>query len=89
MATLRARKGDSIVVEGHRVGGGGRRGTILEVHGPAEHPHYRVRWEDGRESIFYPGGDALIVHVEPAPRTRTEAAAETEDEPEPVLVHEP
>jgi len=76
---LRARKGDSIVVEGHRVGAGGRRGKILEVHGPAKHAHYRVRWEDGHESIFYPGGDALIVRVEQA----------RDPLDEPVLLHEP
>jgi Ala-tRNA(Pro) deacylase len=30
------------------------------VLGPAGHPHYLVRWEDGHESVLYPG-DATIV----------------------------
>ena len=83
---LRVRKGDSIVVEGHRVGDGGRRGTILEVHGTAPHAHYRVRWEAGHESIIYPGGDTLIVRIEPTPKKREPVREETD---EPVLVHEP
>jgi hypothetical protein len=24
--------------------------------------HYRVRWDDGHEAIFYPGSDAHTVH---------------------------
>ena len=25
--------------------------------------HYRVRWDDGHESTFFPGTDAYVVHV--------------------------
>ena len=32
-----------------------RRGEILETLGPRTSPHYRVRWDDGHESIFSPG----------------------------------
>jgi hypothetical protein len=59
---LSAEAGDLIVVEGHRVGAGGRRGEILDVLGAPDHPHYRVRWDDDRETIFYPSSDALVVH---------------------------
>jgi Ala-tRNA(Pro) deacylase len=52
---VRAVPGDVVEVTGRRVGQGGRRGEILEVLGPPEHPHYAVRWEDGHESLFYPG----------------------------------
>ena len=33
---------------------------ILEVLGTRGHRHYRVRWDDGHESIFFPGSDAII-----------------------------
>jgi len=36
---------------------------ILEVLGEPSHRHYRVRWDDGRESIFFPGSDATIRHA--------------------------
>ena len=26
----------------------------------ADHVHFRVRWDDDRESIFYPGSDATV-----------------------------
>ena len=39
-----------------------RSGRILEVmEGPAGE-HYRVRWDDGHESEFFPGLDARLVH---------------------------
>ena len=39
-------------------------GEILEVLGKAGHEHYRVRWDDDHESVFYPSNDATIQHVE-------------------------
>ena len=64
MATApHARIGDLIVIQGHRLGESRRICEILEVLGPAEHEHYRVRWDDGRKSIFTPGSDAVIQHA--------------------------
>lgn len=57
---FRAKVGDLIAIEGHTVGESRRRGEILEVLGEPGHEHYRVRWEDGHESVFYPGTDATI-----------------------------
>lgn len=54
------RKGDTVVVSGHRVGDHERLGEILEALGEADHVHYRVRWEDGSESVLHPGSDAAI-----------------------------
>ena len=51
---------DVIVIAGHRVGESQRIGEILEVLGEGSHEHYRVRWDDGRESVFYPSSDASI-----------------------------
>ena len=73
---LCAKAGDLIMVERHRVGEGGRTGEILEVFGTADHLHYRVRWEDGHETLFYPGSDALVVHAD-------------HELEEPALTHEP
>jgi hypothetical protein len=55
--------GDLIEIHGHKTGETPRTGEILEVLGTGEHEHYRVRWEDGHESIFTPGSDATIRHV--------------------------
>ena len=52
--------GDLVVVTGHHVGDPERIGEIREVGGDAGHVHYRVLWEDGRETLFYPSSDAII-----------------------------
>ena len=66
------RTGDVIVVSGHRVGDRERLGKILETLGEAAHVHYRVRWDDGSESILYPGNDATIRRAQTrAPRKAT------------------
>ena len=52
--------GDIVVVAGHRVGEAERSGEILEVLGEASHPHYRVRWDDGHESLYYPSSDSTV-----------------------------
>jgi Ala-tRNA(Pro) deacylase len=58
--------GDVIVVGGHYVGGDRSMGEILEVRGEHGHERFRVRWEDGHESIFAPAdGDATIHHYAP------------------------
>jgi hypothetical protein len=59
-ATLEGRKGDLVVVSGHHVGEAERFAEILEVLGEPGSRHYSVRWDDGHESIFYPGGDVTI-----------------------------
>ena len=61
--TPRAHVGDFVEIHGHRLGEHARFGEILEVLGTSEHEHYRVRWDDDRESIFVPGSDALIRHA--------------------------
>jgi rRNA processing protein Gar1 len=55
-----ARRGDVVAVTAHHVGESERIGEILEVLGDAEHPHFRVRWEDDRETIFYPSNDSVV-----------------------------
>ncbi|HXG76382.1 MAG TPA: DUF1918 domain-containing protein [Gaiellaceae bacterium] len=65
-----ARPGDEIVVTGHSVGDAPRTALILEVLGEPGHERFRVRWEDGHESIFFPGEDAIVRR----PRRRRAAA---------------
>ena len=49
-------------VDAHRISGGGRRrGEILQVLGREGHERYRVRWEDGHESICYPADGVTVV----------------------------
>jgi hypothetical protein len=54
------RVGDLIEVHGHAVGERARLGEILEVLGSSDHLHFRVRWDNDRESIFYPSNDAVV-----------------------------
>jgi Domain of unknown function (DUF1918) len=56
--------GDLVIVEGHRIGEARRIGEILERLGEAGHEHYRVRWDDGHESVFYPSSDSTIKKAE-------------------------
>ena len=58
--TFRARPGEVVEIHEHRLGEKGRTGEILEVLGEPGHEHYRVRWDDGHESIFYPSSDATV-----------------------------
>ena len=55
--------GDVIVIGGHFVGNEKLIGEILEVRGDPEHERYRVRWEDGHESVLYPGAGTTIRHA--------------------------
>jgi len=58
-----AKVGDLIVIVGHRVGESERIAEILEVLGELPNERYRVRWDDGHESVYYPGSDATIKHA--------------------------
>ena len=66
-----ARVGDEIVITGHTVGDAPRTAEILEVLGEPGRERFRVRWEDGHESIFFPADDAIIRR----PRRRKTATA--------------
>ena len=55
-----ARVGDVVEITGHRVEEARRSGVILEILGEPSHPHFRVRWAEGKESIFYPSSDATL-----------------------------
>ena len=70
-----AAPGDVIEVAGRRVGATARTGEILEVLGSVERPHYRVHWDDGHETVFFPGSDTVIRHERRPQRPEQEPAA--------------
>ena len=51
--------GDRVAVETKTTGRTPRRGVIEEVLRGEPHPRYRMRWDDGHESIYTPGAGAL------------------------------
>ena len=60
--SLHAQPGDEIVVDGTEVGQPRRHGTVLEVRGEPNREHFRLRWEDDHESVFFPSSTAHTVH---------------------------
>jgi len=59
---MHARIGDEIVVDGPHQGDLPKKGEVLEVRDVGGVEHYRVRWDDGHEGLFYPGSDAHSIH---------------------------
>jgi hypothetical protein len=59
---MKAQVGDEIVVDGPHLGDLPKKGEVLELLDTGGVVHYRVRWDDGQEAIFYPGSDAHSVH---------------------------
>jgi hypothetical protein len=55
-----AHVGDHIVVESRKVGGDRKSGEVIDVIGGSGGPHYRIRWDDGHESVVYPSTDAFV-----------------------------
>jgi hypothetical protein len=60
---MHANLGDEIVVDATRPGEPKREGEILEILGRGDVTHYRVRWDDGNETLFFPGSTAHIVNL--------------------------
>ena len=69
LAGMRGSVGDTIVVESERVDAPPRRGVIEEVVRD-EPPCYRVRWEDGHESVFTPSAGAARIVQEQRDKSR-------------------
>ncbi|QXJ20759.1 DUF1918 domain-containing protein [Actinomadura graeca] len=57
---MNANIGDRLHVHGNVVGQADRQGEIIEVRGPEGGPPYLVRFDDGHETLVYPGPDAVI-----------------------------
>ena len=57
---MEGKVGDAIVVESERAAQAARRGRIEEVL-QQDPPRFRVRWEDGHETIFAPAAGAARI----------------------------
>jgi hypothetical protein len=57
---MQASVGDRLHVHGRVVGAQDSVAEIVEVRGEGGRPPYLVRYADGRESLVYPGSDAVV-----------------------------
>jgi hypothetical protein len=57
---VEATVGDRLFVHGRTVGQQDHRAEIIEVRGANGEPPYVIRYPDGRESVVFPGPDAVI-----------------------------
>jgi hypothetical protein len=51
--------GERVVAESESTDRPARRGVVEEVMRESPHPRYRIRWDDGRETIYAPAAGAL------------------------------
>ena len=58
---MQASIGERIVIHGKQVGQADRHGEILEVRGADGAPPYFVRFDDGHETLVFPGPDLTVV----------------------------
>ncbi len=58
---MHVRPGDEIVVDSIHAGEPPRKGEILEIRSAGDVQHYVVRWDDGKETVFYPGSTTHTV----------------------------
>lgn len=54
--------GSRIVIHGARVGDAERHGEVRETRGDGGGPPYLVRFDDGHETLIFPGVDCEIEH---------------------------
>lgn len=57
---MKATQGDRIIIRGTTVESADRHGQILEVRGDDGAPPYLVKFDDGHETIIFPGGDFAV-----------------------------
>ncbi len=57
---MQAEVGNHIVIETAQLDAHRRHGEVLEVIGQDDRRHYRVRWQDGHESVYFPGPDCRV-----------------------------
>ncbi|WP_367040113.1 DUF1918 domain-containing protein [Streptomyces sp. Je 1-332] len=63
---MRATVGDELVLHGRTVGQHDRIAQVVEVLGANGGPPYRVRFDDGHETLLSPGPDTVVRHQDPA-----------------------
>ncbi len=57
---MHATVGERLVIHGKQVGQADRHGEILEVRGENGSPPFFVRFDDGHETLLYPGADCEL-----------------------------
>lgn len=57
---MKATVGERVVIHGRSVGVVDRHGEILEVRGDDGEPPWMVRFDDGHETLVFPGADYEI-----------------------------
>jgi hypothetical protein len=62
---MKATQGDRITIRGKTVESADRHGQIVEVRGADGAPPYQVRFDDGHETIVFPGGDFVVDRKQP------------------------
>ncbi|MBB5641404.1 DUF1918 domain-containing protein [Cryobacterium roopkundense] len=59
---MRASQGDRIIIRGKTVETPDRHGEVREIRGTDGGPPYLVRFDDGHETIVFPGPDFVVDH---------------------------
>lgn len=67
---MRAAAGSRIVIHGAHVDSAERHGEVLEARGEDGAPPYLVRFDDGGESLIFPGADCELEHDRTGTDTR-------------------
>ncbi|MEI5099602.1 DUF1918 domain-containing protein [Streptomyces sp. PmtG] len=57
---MQASVGDRLLIHGRIVGQHDRTAEVIEVLGTDGGPPYRVRFEDGHETVMSPGPDTVV-----------------------------
>jgi hypothetical protein len=65
--------GDPVIAEAESTNRAPRKGVVEEVLRGDPHPRYRIRWEDGHETIYTPAAGAL--RVDPSPQRTVPAGS--------------
>lgn len=57
---MHASQGDRIIIRGKTVETPDRHGEVTEIRGADGGPPYLVRFDDGHETIVFPGSDFVV-----------------------------
>lgn len=57
---MKAQPGDRIIIRGRTVESPDRHGEVVEARGEDGGAPFLIRFDDGHESIVYPGGDTVL-----------------------------
>ncbi|KHL11136.1 uncharacterized protein DUF1918 [Mumia flava] len=60
---MHAQPGEKVTIHGGKVGTPDRHGEVVEVHGEDGGPPFLVRFDDGSETLLFPGPDCTIEHA--------------------------